>query len=84
MASFMGRRQVENWKSLFSGVWRAEYQREVTVDNELSQTAPCRLLAFGGTVDRQGRKESKKALSLPGIRRDFTITDAAIKTTTTE
>lgn len=53
MASFMGRRQPENWKSLFSGVWRAENRREVTVDNELSQTAPCRTLAFRGTVDYQ-------------------------------
>lgn len=35
MASFMGRRRAENWKSLFSGVWRAEHRREVTVDNEL-------------------------------------------------
>lgn len=37
MASFMGRRQAENWKSLFSGVWGAEHRREVTVDNKLSR-----------------------------------------------
>lgn len=50
MASFMGRRQAENWKSSFSGVWRAEPRREVTVDNELSQTVPCGTLAFRGAV----------------------------------
>ena len=51
MAAFMGRRRAGNWKSLFSGVWRAEYRREVTVDNELRQTAPCGTLAFRGTVE---------------------------------
>lgn len=35
MVVFMGRRRVENWKSLFSGVGRVEYRREVIVDNEL-------------------------------------------------
>lgn len=49
MAAFMGRRRAENWKSLFSGVWQAEYRREVTMDNELSQTVPCGALAFRGT-----------------------------------
>lgn len=78
MASFMGRRRAENWKSLFSGVWRPEKRREVTVDNELSQTAPCGTLAFRGTIDRQGRKESERALSLPGIR-SVIITDVIIK-----
>lgn len=29
----MGRRRAGNWKSLFSGVWRAEFRREVTVGN---------------------------------------------------
>lgn len=67
MASFMGRRQAENWKSLFSGVWRTENRREVTVDNKLSRAEPCGTLALRGTVDRQGRKESERALSLPGI-----------------
>lgn len=56
---------------MFSGVWRAENRREVTVDNELSQTVPCGMLAFRGTVDRQGRKESERALSLPGIKREL-------------
>lgn len=60
MASFMGRRQAENWKSLFSGVWRSENRREVTVDNELSQTVPCRTLAFRGTVDYQRRGKFRK------------------------
>lgn len=50
MAASMGRRRAENWKSLFSGVWRAEHRREVTVDNELSQSVPLGTLAFRGTV----------------------------------
>lgn len=64
----MGRRRAENWKSLFGGVWRAENRREVALDKELSQTLPCRMLAFRSPVDRQGRKESERALSLPGIK----------------
>lgn len=51
MAAFLGRRWAENWKSLFSGVWRAEYRREVTRDTELSQTVPRGTLAFRGTVE---------------------------------
>lgn len=51
MAAFLGRRRAENWKSLFSGVWQAEYRREVTRDNELSQTVPRGTLAFRGTVE---------------------------------
>jgi hypothetical protein len=39
------------------------------VDNKLSQTAPCGMLAFGGTV---GRKESERAC-LPGTRRDLLL-----------
>lgn len=69
----MGRRRAENWKSLFGGVWRAENGREVALDKELSQTLPCRKLAFRGTVDRQGRKESERALSLPGIKRELLL-----------
>lgn len=68
----MGRRRAENWKSLFGGVWRAENRREV-LDKELSQTLPCRTLAFRSPVDRQGRKESERALSLPEIRRELLL-----------
>lgn len=59
---FMGRRQAENWKSLFSGVWGAEHRREVTVGNELSQTVPCRTLAFRGTVDNHQGSSTQKGL----------------------
>lgn len=62
MASFMGRRWAENWKSLFSGVWKAELRREMTVDNELSQTVPCGTLAFRGTVHNHQGRSSQKGL----------------------
>lgn len=70
MASFMGRRRAENWKSLFSGVWRAEHRGEVTVDNELSQTAPCRTLAFRSTVDNRQGSSSEKKVFVPSSNKE--------------
>lgn len=64
MAAFMGRRRAENWKNLFSGVWRAEYRREVTMDNELSQTVSCGTLAFRGTVEVTKAEAVRKSFVL--------------------
>lgn len=79
MASFMGRRQAENWKSLFSGVWRAEHRREVTVDNKLSRCMEYKRLAL---EIAKGEAVRKCFFSPAKIRRNFIFGNAVIKTPT--
>lgn len=53
-----GKKAGSKLEELVWWVCRAENRREVTEDNEPSQTVPGRTLPLRGTVDRPGRKES--------------------------
>lgn len=58
-------------EELVQWVWRAECRREVTVDKELSQTAPSGRLAFRGTAETAEGEAVRKSFVPSGNEEGF-------------